>query len=217
VRRVLASCTTRTLDDVDAQNQHVRGRDVAASIALVGVVSLLGIALGACGGGSSRSNEPIQHGTPVSAPEASVVDPSVDGLKAAGIAYTHAVLDGSYADLLAILDPSCPPVPASSPSARLALGNAELEGFQRLVQLHTGIPASKIKIVGLELRNVQAAKGDAEAQYGLPASEVGNDNWNSFAYSDGRWHLSGCAMQAPMGGEGSSSTATTEVGPSVAG
>ena len=88
-----------------------------------------------------------------------------------------------------------------------------LHRFQLLVKQRTGLDAAKIEIRTVELRNYQGRAGEAQAQYGLPASVEGNDNWNSYAYSGGRWHIAGCDMKFPMGGQSISKMAVATTTP----
>lgn len=70
-----------------------------------------------------------------------------------------------------------------------------------------GRPLDAIGVRGVRVRNVTATTGEAEVQYDLPRSVVGNDNWVEFRLENGRWKVSNC--HAPIGGESSSSTASS--------
>jgi len=78
---------------------------------------------------------------------------------------------------------------------------AYLKATRAEMEHYLGVPLGSIRITGVLLRNVTATTGDAEVQYALPASIVGNDNWVSYAYQDGQWKVTDC--DAPIGGESS--------------
>ena len=59
------------------------------------------------------------------------------------------------------------------------------------------------------MRNATATYGEAEVDYELPASVVGNDNWVTYQYQDGQWNETNC--HAPIGGESESVSASTSV------
>ena len=139
----------------------------------------------------------------------SVHEPTQAGLKAAAIEYAYAFLKGSYRELIAVLDPACVPTGQAELSARIALGDRELRRFQGLVKQHTGIEPAKLAITVVDIRNFTATAGEAEAHDGLPVSVEGNDNWNSYAFSGGRWHIDGCSMKFPMGGQGTEGSAVS--------
>jgi hypothetical protein len=61
------------------------------------------------------------------------------------------------------------------------------------------------------VRNVTDTSGEAEVQYDLPASAVGNDNWVTFERHNGHWKVSDC--HAPIGGSSSSSSGTATAPP----
>lgn len=61
-----------------------------------------------------------------------------------------------------------------------------------------GASLRSVRITGIRVRNVTAATGDAEVQYALPESVVGNDNWVSYGYQAGQWKVTSC--RAPFGG-----------------
>jgi hypothetical protein len=134
-----------------------------------------------------------------------ISDPSEAGLRSAATAYAMAFLRGSSRDLVKVLDPACVPRTPDALRARAALGDAELRGFRRLVKRYTGLDAADVKIRSVDVSNYQGRTGDAEAHYGLPTAVEGNDNWNSYMFSQGHRHTAGCPMQAPMFGHGSSS------------
>lgn len=169
-------------------------------VIVVGAVALVGAG---CHGSSSTS-------APTTGKAAQAIhQPTEAGLKAAATAYANAFLTGTYRDLVAVLDPSCMPTDKAALSTRLGLGDAELHRFQQLVKQRTGIDAAKIEIRTVDLRNVHGKAGDAEAKYGLPAAVEGNDNWNSYAYSGSQWHIAGCDLKFPMGGQSTDAASAT--------
>ena len=96
---------------------------------------------------------------------ASLTNPTEAGLRAAATAFANAFLHGSLRDLFKVLDPACVPKLRS----QLALGNAELQGFRRLVKRRTGIDAADIKVRSVEVSNYDIRTGDAQTHYGLCA------------------------------------------------
>jgi hypothetical protein len=115
-------------------------------------------------------------------------------------------LTGSASDLIAILDPTCTKEVNAGPT----FINAMLRRFRLLVKQQTGETVSDIKVGGVTIRNFRFGRsGGAEVKYDLPASIAGNDNWNTYAFNDGRWHYEGCALGPSIGGfsESSSSSA----------
>ena len=80
---------------------------------------------------------------------------------------------------------------------------AEMERFTR-------VPLASIRVNGVHVRNVTATTGDAEVQYDLPPSSVGNDNWVTYGYQNGQWKVTNC--HAPIGGESTSSSASASTG-----
>jgi hypothetical protein len=151
-------------------------------------------------GGTNRTTVP-----------APLTRPSEAGLRSAATAYANAFLTGSYRDLIVVLDPNCAPKGVTRSSSQLASGNSALQRFRLALKRQTGVNVSDIKIRGVTVRNFIGQAGEAEVQYALPTAVVGNDNWNSYAYSGGRWHIAGCDLKAPIGGvvEGKSAVATT--------
>jgi hypothetical protein len=95
----------------------------------------------------------------------------------------------------------------STPTVAPALLEAYLEAMRAEMEHQLGVPLVSIRIDGVEVRNVTATTGEAEVEYALPASVVGNDNWVSYGYQHGRWKVTNC--DAPIGGESTSSAAST--------
>jgi hypothetical protein len=178
----------------------MRGRFALAVAAVV--------VAGSCGGSSRTSGTTTTTAMVARTAAQTIILPTQDGLRAAAITYANAFLTGSYRDLIKVLDPTCVPKGAAL-NTRIGLGNAEFRHFRQLVKQHTGIDAAKIQIRTVDVSNYQGKTGEAQAQYGLPVAVEGNDNWNSYAYSGGRWHVAGCDMKFPMGGQGSGKSAST--------
>jgi hypothetical protein len=179
---------------------RARFRIVAVAVVCVAVV------VGAAVGLSTRD------GTAPTARTVSTLltQQSEAGLRSAATAYANAFLTGSYRDLIVVLDPTCAPNGAKLSSSQLAAGNATLQRFRLALKRQTGINPADIKIHGVAVRNYTGRAGQAEAEYALPAAFVGNDNWNRYAYSGGRWHIAGCDLIAPIGGQSTTSkTAVT--------
>lgn len=109
-------------------------------------------------------------------------------------------LTGTVASIRSMEGAPCLSTPTVSP--------AVVEGYlkaQRVeMERYLGVPLASIRIKGVQVRDATATTGDAEVQYALPASVVGNDNWVSFGYEDGRWKVTNC--HAPIGGESSSTS-----------
>ena len=92
------------------------------------------------------------------------------------------------------------------PAVTTKLAESDLSAERAEMERALGVPLPSIKISGVRVRDVTAASGEAEVRYALPASVVGNDNWVSFGYQDGRWKVTSC--HAPIGGESSSPSAS---------
>jgi hypothetical protein len=134
-----------------------------------------------CGAGASS---PTAKGTP--------------GLKAAARAWSRAFLTGTVANIRSMEGASC----LSGPSVAPTVAEGYLRAERTAMERELGVPLASIRIKGVEVRDVTATTGDAEVHYALPASVVGNDNWVSYGYQDGRWKVTDC--HAPIGGESSS-------------
>lgn len=129
-------------------------------------------------------------------------DPGIEGLRAAAIAWSHAVFTGTVADILNMEGAQCRTgKPASS-----ALRNAYLRGMRAALRAHLRTPLRDVRITGVETRDVTATTGDADVEFGLPASVVGNDNWVSYGYQRGAWRVTNCHY--PIGGESTSSSSS---------
>jgi len=146
----------------------------------------------ACSIGSTASSSP-----------ASPSDTTITGLRAAAMAWSQAFLTGTVADIRSMEGAPC-----------LATGSATLEaeylrGLRGVMQQHLGIPLDHIRVIGVQVRQATATSGQAEVEYDLPASVVGNDNWVTYQVQDGRWKETNC--HAPIGGESQSSVASTSI------
>lgn len=159
----------------------------------------LAVAAFVVAGASCRSSSAKSSGSTISSAGAAASTPTEAGLRAAATAYASAFLTGSYKDVSNALDPSC--AESGPSSSGLASGDAWLRRFRLALKREVGIDAATVKIRGVAVRNYTGRAGDAEAQYALAQSAVGNDNWNSYAFSDGRWHIAGCDLKAPIGGQ----------------
>lgn len=134
---------------------------------------------------------------PPSSPEKGMV-----GLRAAAVAWAHAVFTGTVADIKGLEGSQCRGGPRYSPTVL----NEYLEGMRSELQHTLRTPLRLIRITGVRTRNVTATEGDAEVLYALPAAVVGNDNWVSYRYQQGKWKVSSCHY--PIGGESVSSSAS---------
>jgi hypothetical protein len=130
---------------------------------------------------------------------------STADLRGTAIAWAHAFLVGSAADIKALQGPECTAQSATTVAAPIV--SMYLRGLRAELQAHLGRPLDKIKIRGVAVRNVTATTGDAVVEYDLPAAVVGNDNWVSYAVHAGRWMVADC--HAPIGGESTSASATS--------
>jgi hypothetical protein len=117
-------------------------------------------------------------------------------------------LTGTPQDIVSLQGPECAPPTSSTFNEQVA--EAELRQLRGQMQLRFGRAPSAIKIRGVLVRNVTARSGDAEVQYDLAQSVVGNDNWVTYELTDSQWKVADC--HAPIGGTSSSpsSTPTTQ-------
>jgi hypothetical protein len=84
-----------------------------------------------------------------------------------------------------------------------------LRAMRAELQKYLGHRLSSIRITGIRTRDVAVSTGEAEVEYALPASVVGNDDWVTYGYEGGRWRVTNC--HAPIGGESSSSSSSATV------
>jgi hypothetical protein len=155
----------------------------------------VGILMVLCAACSSGSNSPSAPGSPT--------DTGAAGLRAAATAWSNAFLTGTAMDIRTMEGAPC----LSPTTANSMDMESYLTGMRTAMEQHLGAPLGSIRITGIQVRNVTATAGDAEVQYALPASVVGNDNWVSYGYQDGQWKVTNC--HAPIGGESQSATAST--------
>ena len=130
-------------------------------------------------------------------PNGSPAETGTAGLRAAATAWSHTFLTGTLADIHDMQGASCRTGNHVSPT----VAEGYLRATRAAMEHDVGVPLSSIRITGVLVRNVTTSTGDAEVQYALPASVVGNDNWVSYAYQDERWKVTNC--NAPIGGESS--------------
>jgi hypothetical protein len=135
-------------------------------------------------------------------PPGSPTDKGIGGLRAAAVAWAHAVFTGTVADIRSMEGSQCRSGPHYSPTVL----NEYLKGMRSGLQHTLGTSLRLVRITGVRTRNVTATTGDAEVLYALPAEVVGNDNWVSYGYQRGKWKVTSCHY--PIGGESVSSSAS---------
>ncbi len=131
------------------------------------------------------------------------------GLRAAAMAWSRAFMTGSVADIRNIEGGPCHSIPKAVTSSALEV---YLTRVRAAMAHYFGMPLGSIRITDIKVRNVTASTGDAEVQYALPASVVGNDNWVSYGYLGGQWKMTSC--RPPIGGESTSTSGMTAPGSS---
>jgi hypothetical protein len=136
-------------------------------------------------------------------PPGSPSEKGIVGLRAAAVAWAHAVFTGTVADIKGMEGSQCRSGPHYSPTVL----NEYLRGMRSGLQRTLGTPLGLIRIIGVQTRNVTATTGDADVLYALPAAVVGNDNWVTYGYQHGKWRVTSCHY--PIGGESVSSSAST--------
>jgi hypothetical protein len=135
--------------------------------------------------------------------QGSPADKGTPGLRDAARAWSKAFLTGPAANIRSLEGASCLSTPTLAPTAVKAYLRAQRAEMEH----YLAVPLASIRIKGVQVREVTATTGDAEVQYALPASVIGNDNWVSYGYQDGQWKVTDC--HAPIGGESSSASAST--------
>jgi hypothetical protein len=140
----------------------------------------------------------LAYGSPPGSP----TDKGVVGLRAAALAWAHAVFTGTVADIKGMEGSQCRSGPRYSPT----ILNEYLKGMRLELQHTLGMPLRSIRITGVRTRNMTATTGDAEVLYALRPAAVGNDNWVSYGYQHGKWKVTGC--QYPIGDESVSSSSS---------
>ena len=148
-----------------------------------------------CAACSTESSSPSAPG--------SLTETGTVGLQAAATAWSSAFLTGTATDIRSMEGAQCLPTNSTNSTGMASY----LTGMRSAMEQHLGTPLNSIRITGVQVRNVTATTGDAEVQYSLPASVVGNDNWVSYGYQDGKWKVTNC--HAPIGGSSQSSSAST--------
>jgi len=163
--------------------------------------------------GSTRQAKTSTNAATTSSTGPSSVTPAPHTLRAAALAWANAYMSGTPQSMLSLQGPECAPQTHATFNERAA--EAELRQLRHQIQLHVGEAPSAIKISGVRVRNVTARSGEAEVQYDLPPTAVGNYNWVTYQLHGGRWLVADC--HAPIGGESSSgsSTPTTPAKPLV--
>ena len=177
----------------DHDRQAPKGRRRGTPRATGWFLALASVLCAACASGSTASSPP-----------ASSQDPGTAGLRAAARAWSDAFLTGTVADIRNIEGASCL---SGTPTFSPALLEAYLRGMRAEMEHHLGVPLSSIRITGVQVRNITATTGEAEVEYALPPSVVGNDNWVTYQYHGGQWKETNC--HAPIGGESQPSAAST--------
>ena len=152
----------------------------------------LTVLIAACSSGSA---------TPTTAASQNARTPA--GLRAAAITWSHAFLTGTVADIRNMEGGSCL---SGTPTLKPTLLDAYLRAMRAEMKHYVGVPLGSIRITGVRIRNVTAITGEAEVEYALPQSVVGNDNWVTYQYQGGQWKETNC--HAPIGGESQSSAAS---------
>ena len=138
----------------------------------------------------------LAYGSPPGSP----TEKGVVGLKAGALAWAHAVFTGTVADIKGMEGSQC----RSGPRYSQTILNDYLKGMRAELQHTLGTPLRSIRIIGVRTRNVTATTGDAEVLYALRPAVVGNDNWVSYGYQQGKWKVTSCHY--PIGGESVSSS-----------
>jgi hypothetical protein len=132
-------------------------------------------------------------------------DKSVEGLRAAALAWSRAFLTGTPAEIFAMEGPECRPATATTLSNDTI--SAYLAGERAMMKQHFGMPLDAITEHGVSVRNFTGTTGEALVQYDLPESKTGNDNWVTYALHGGAWKVADC--HAPIGGSSSSASSAT--------
>jgi hypothetical protein len=126
-------------------------------------------------------------------------------VRRAAIAWAKAFFTGTPRQIARMQGSECRP--RSAERLDRATVASYLRGLRAVMRRRLGRPLDAIGVRAARVRNVTATTGEAEVQYDLPRSVVGNDNWVEFRLENGRWKVSNC--HAPIGGESSSSTASS--------
>lgn len=176
-----------------------RAQLIARSIFAVAVAAAVSAS---CGGSSSS----LSGATTSSSRQAG---PNEEGIRAAAMAYANAFLTGSYADVERVLDPSCIPTGVTASDDQIASASAELERLRQGLTARAGIDPAAITIRGVAVRYLTGDAGQAEVRYSVPIEVAGNDNWISYSFDRGHWHVAGCQIRWPIGGRSASDSITS--------
>ena len=178
-----------------------RGFASSAFLIIIGVVAMSG-----CGSSSGHAAPSVTASTTTSL-QSSRANPSHDSLRTAARAYANAYLTGAIDDIVNLEGPECLTGVKPTPALERRAGAALRAKLQR----YLGVVPSSVKIRGVRTRNVTATSGEAEVEYDLPVSAVGNYNWVTYELHSGKWKVADC--NAPIGGSGSSSSVATTTRP----
>jgi hypothetical protein len=152
---------------------------------------------------SASGSASIDPSTSTSSPPAGPT--TVATLRAALRAWVKAFLTGSPSDIHSLQGPECRSHTATTAST--AFLDQYLRVLRASMRHQLGRPLDQVHITSVDVRNVTARRGEARANYGLPESVVGNDNWVEFTRHGGKWKVSDC--KAPILGNPSSSAPAT--------
>ena len=172
--------------------QTPKGRQGWTPTVIGCLLAFLLVLCAACGPAATSSSAP-----------ASSRDRSVPGLRAAARAWSEAFLTGTVADIRNMEGASCL---SGTPTYSRAFLEAYPKRMRAEMAHYLGVPLGSIRITGVRVRNATATRGEAEVEYALPASVVGNDNWVTYRFQEGQWKETNC--HAPIGGESQSSKAS---------
>jgi hypothetical protein len=184
----------------------MRGR-VLQSMIWVGALSL---ALLVASTNLARANDSSGSGSiPISAatttgPPATAT--SMAALRAAAASWATTFLTGTPEAIRGLQGPECR---SNSTGTTLPKATVDLylRGLRASMRRALGRPLTEVHVRDVELRNVTANRGEAQAIYDLPQQKVGNDNWVEFTLHRGHWKVSNC--QAPILGHSTSSSPGT--------
>lgn len=124
-------------------------------------------------------------------------------IQAAAISWSSAFLTGTVADVRRMEGSEC----TYHSNLSLTFLSGYLDAMRQSLGKQLGMPADRVRITGVQTQDVTATQGEAEVQYDLPISKVGNDNWVTYQIQNGQWKEINC--QAPIGGESTSTHAAT--------
>jgi hypothetical protein len=184
----------------------MRGRALQ-SMMLVGALSLailvVSMNLARANDSSGSGSIPVSATTTTGPPSTAK---SMAALRAAAELWATTFLTGTPEAIRGLQGPECRTNSTGTtlPKATLALYRRGLRASMRRA---LGRPLTDVHVREVELRNVTANRGEAEAIYDLPQQKAGNDNWVEFTLHRGHWKVSNC--QAPILGNSTSSSPGT--------